>query len=242
MNRYLVILGVWMLSAWGCDPCEDCGEPLVYDPSVKVVFINQDSINKVNVLVAFNDDSITKLTEWKSDLTDSINFLDDSLDALQILIDDGATEYQEAFDRITLFNDSLDVVRDSVTNYTSYVKAENTELKSLITLMNSGKVQLTSVVLLNNGTELIYEDTMATFSLPLLLGTVGEYAQSNYEITIIDTVFNLDFSYITYETVNEARVASVRARDLDILNSDTVHVNCATTECISDETTVTVYF
>lgn len=242
MNKYLAILGVWMFVAWGCDPCDDCGEPLVYDPTVKVVFINQDSLNQLTLLVNDNKDSIAALKVLKSSLTDSINTLDDSLEVLQELIEGGENGYQSTFDQLSQIYDSLDVVSDSATSYSSQLTAINKELNSTISVISGGKVQLDQVILLNNGTVLTYEDTMSSFYLPLLLGTVGEFTETNYEITIVDTVLVLDFSYHTYETVNEARVARVRARNLEVINSDTVNVNCKTDECISDETTVTVYF
>lgn len=242
MNRYLVVLGVWIGIAYGCDPCDDCGEALVYDPTVNVVFVNQDSINQLEVIVDDNKDSITNLKSWKTDLADTISNLNDTIDALEELIDNGNTSYQTQLDYFESILDSAGVVRDSVTSYISQIQSINSDLNSLITLMENGKLQLTQVILLDNNTELVYEDSQKTFALPLLLGTVGEYGESSYEITIVDTTFNLYFSYETYESIDEARVARVRARDLTVLDNDTVSVNCTTIECISDETTITVYF
>lgn len=242
MNRYLVILGVWFLVVWGCDPCDECGEPLVYDPTVKVVFINQDSINQLNVIVNDNKSTITELKARITELKTGIDSLDDNLDALQDSIEAGKTQYQSLFDRYKFSQDSLIKIRSVVSKSNSELDSINKVLNTTISSMNNGNVQLTKVVLLNTGTELFYEDSMSRFSLPLLLGTVGEYTESNYEITIVDTVFNLDFSYVTYESIDEARVARVRARELTVLNNDTVNVDNCNNECISDETTVTVYF
>lgn len=242
MNKYRVILGVWVIIAWGCDPCNDCGEPLVYDPTVNVVFINQDSINQLSSIVAINTESLTELNALEDDLSDSIGNLTIALDTLQDGIDEGITAYQSLYERYDFIQDSLEEVQTTIIEQVTALSAANTELNSIISTMANGNLQLKKVVLLNTNSELIYEDSMSTFALPLLLGTVGEYATSNYEITIVDTVLNLDFNYETFETINEARVARIRARDLTVLDNDTVHVNCTTSECISDETTVTVYF
>lgn len=242
MNRYITVIGLWMLFAVGCDPCGDCGEPLVYDPTVKVVFINQDSINKLTLVVSENKTYISELNTWKADLVDTLDALKDTIDALQELIDGGATNYQNALNAFQDEFDSTGIVRDSVVSYTTKTQKINTKLNATITLMTSGKLQLTKALLLNNNTEVVYEDSLKTFALPLLLGTVGDYMESNYEITIVDTTFELNFGYETYENIDEARVARVRARNLTILDSDTVKRKCTNSECISDETTVTVYF
>ena len=244
MNKLLIILTVWMLVAMGCDPCADCGEPLVYDPTVRLVFINQDSIIQLTDSVDKNKDSITNLNTIKTSAVDSIRQLTDTIDALQDLIDDGNTEYQDELDRFNEISDSIEVVRDSVTSYASQVTQINKDLNATITLMKNGKVQLLEVILENNGRELIYEDSMSAFALPLLLGTVGEYTESNYSINIDQSYYEIGIGYETYENINEARLARVRARATDITFStfDSLNVNCRTTDCISDETTVTVYF
>ncbi len=244
INRFLIILTVWVLIAVGCDPCADCGEPLVYDPTVRLVFINQDSISQLTDSVNKNKDSIKQLSTIKTTAVDSIRQLTDTINALQELIDDGSTEYQDELDRFTLISDSIGVVRDSVTSYSSQVTEINKTLNAIITVMNNGKVQLLEVILQNNGTELIYEDTMSAFALPLLLGTVGAYTESNYSIKIDQSFYEIGIGYETYEIINEARLARVRARATDITHStfDSLNVNCRTTDCISDETTVTVYF
>lgn len=243
MNKYLVILGVWLLVAWGCDPCADCGEPLVYDPTVKMVFINQDSINQLSDSVNINKDSLSALSSLRTAANDTISNLTDTISALQDLIDDGNQEYSDELAYFTQISDSIEDVRTLLSNKTKVLDSLNKLLNAVVTTMNSGNVQLKNVVLQNNGTELFFEDSMNRFSLPLLLGTVGEYMETTYDMTIGDESYSISIGYETFETIDDARIARVRARNTDIVFSsfDSLKVNCPT-DCISDETTVTLYF
>jgi len=239
MKQSFYILLIWMTLAYACDPCADCGEPLRYDPTVKMIFINQDSADVLNDSIQFNKDSIATNTALRKVNTDSMKVLQDSLIIVDTLVAAGKEEYIEVQDLFNETIDSLSIVSDSLSSYSKQLTAINTELTKILTVINKGTVQLQHTSILENGAELNYEDSTTSFRLPLLLAS----NQTSYRITIDGIDYTIAFTYETFESIDKARVAKVSAGNLEVLSHsfDSLTLNCPS-DCISDDATVTVYF
>lgn len=245
MNKSIYIILAWLLLMWACDPCDDCGKPLVYDPSVTIVFINQDSIDLINDSIAINNDSIKRIDTARLQVADTLRTLSDTIDALDKLIASGSTEYEDDKERFEFQYDSIGVVSDTLDLHKSQVSKINSGLSSIITTIKKGSVQLSEVLLTTSETLIPFPDSMKTFKFPLLIGEVGTSQETSYRIVIVDDTIYLSMVYSTYETVDAARVARIRARNIDTLNvseKDSLTINCRTDDCLSDETTFTIYF
>ena len=239
MKQSFYIPLIWMISAYACDPCADCGKPLRYDPTVKMIFINKDSADILNDSIQFNKDSITTNTALRKINTDSVKVLQDSLIIVDTLVAAGKDEYIEVQNRFNQTIDSLTISSDSLVSYSKQIAAINTELTKVLTVINKGTVQLQQTSILENGVDLMYEDSMTSFRLPLLLAS----NQTSYRMTIDGTDYAIAFTYETFESIDKARVAKVSAGNFAVLSHsfDSLTLNCPS-DCISDDATVTVYF
>ncbi|MEQ8471837.1 MAG: hypothetical protein RIC35_11655 [Marinoscillum sp.] len=244
MNKFIYILLTWLVLMWACDPCEDCGQPLEYDPSVKMIFINQDSIVSIKDSILFNTDSIARIDTVRLSLADSVRTLTDTINALNLLISSGNTQYVAQKNRFVGISDSLDVVVDTLNIYKTRIRSLNTEMNKVISAINGGSIQLSEVLLVTNNINLFFEDSMKSFSLPLLIGEVGSEQETSYRVIIVEDTFYISLQYSSYETVDAARVARIRTRNIDTVSHsfDSLNINCRTADCLSDETTLTVYF
>ncbi|MFY0606913.1 MAG: hypothetical protein JXR10_09360 [Cyclobacteriaceae bacterium] len=242
MKQSLFIVFGWLILASSCDPCDDCGEPLSYDPTVQVKFINQDSANALNSLSSALNDSIDSTNSLITYYSDSIKVMQDSLEIIDTLVAAGLSEYipvQSTFnERILEFETSviaaqaIRILLDSIDD----------EYQATLSTINNGSVQLQNVTLLENGAVAVFEDSMTLFSLPLLFE--NGLTQTTFEITIDGNKYNLSFAYERSESIDEYRRARITAFNLDTVSHtfDSLTVSCATSQCISDETTVTAYF
>lgn len=230
---------------WACDPCDDCGEALEYDPTVKMVFINQDSATILQDSIDNNEDSIDIDEDLYDDIIDYLDSLYDEILKLDTLIDEGQTEYQSQKDELQNLYDSLDDFSEQLDTNIDSLESINSDLDDIIDVIESGKLLLDKAVIVDNNSTITYEDSAKTFKLPLLLpDNEGESGETNYEITIAGTVYTIGFSYTSEQTMDKTRTVKLQAIGLDTLyhSFDSLHIKCPTDECISDATTITVYF
>lgn len=242
MKHWYLILSMWAIIAVGCDPCEDCGEPLLYDPLVSLIFINQDSADILNDSIDKKKLEISELNTIRNLLSYTIDSLQDSLSTLQDLIDAGEIEYEDEYVIIdNSYTQALaeleirDAQRDTLDSI-------NLDYSTALKLILSGKVQVDKAVLVENGTIIEYEDSAAIYPMPLLMGTNAQ--STSYEFEIREKVINVYFDYDIIETINEARVYKRIATNIRVNSpTDSISVKCVDPDnCTSNETTVTVYF
>lgn len=239
MKHWFYILTFWGFIAVACDPCNDCGEPIQYDPLVSVIFINQDSANILNDSVAFRNLSIRQIDSVRRILNFNLDSISDSLAVIKALIDEGQTDLEEQ--RTVLDQSIADILVEL-----EEVNEERDELDSLnryygeiLALIKSGKVPVEKATLLNNGSVLEYTDSAVVYTIPLLM----DANNTSYEFKINDQQIELHFTYTIFETVSDARVFLRRAANINVESPDSITVKCLDPKnCLSDETTVTVYF
>ncbi len=241
MKNFTYIICCWLLLVFGCDPCADCGKPLIYDPTVKMVFINKDSADvlklKINENTALrkNTDSTAKV------LKDSIKILKDSIVVLDTLIKNGEVQYESLKESFNQYVADFNILYTSDSLIITKIDSVNKVFNSIVTKINKGTVQLKRTYLVEESIDLDdYPDSTSSFRFPLLLAT----EQSTYVFQIGDSTYTIAFQYDTYEAIDDARIARIRAVNLDTIYQtfDSLVISCQTNQCISDETTVTAYF
>lgn len=241
MKIFLYIGLVWSLIAVACDPCEECGEPLLYDPLVGVVFINWDSAKTLNNLIKINSDSVQANSKQRTAFLDSIGELRDSLEVIRLLLDSGYLEYEDEEVFLDQLIADLQVEADTLESINRRISTTTRDLNSILSVINSGNMQVEQITILTNSSILTYEDSAKKYNLPLLM-TANE---SSYKIRIGDLVDTISFSYQLENSVDDARVFRRRAKEIHLVNhtfDSLAGPKCKTDECLSNETTFTVYF
>lgn len=241
MQNKLYILFVWLTLAWACDPCDDCGEPLVYDPKVKLVFINQDSASQLNDSIGNVSDSVNENKLTLALVKDTSAFYRDSLQTIDSLVAAGETEYLDEQEALNETLDSLSTQSDSLTSWNRQLNTLKSDLNAILTTINAGKVMLDEVILVEANQQVIFEDTLSSFGFPLLLADGP--GQSSFEILLAGKEYTIAFEYATFEELGADRILRVLATDVSVTEYtgfDSLKINCET--CLSNETTVTLYF
>lgn len=243
MKQIFWILCVWVIIAGSCDPCHDCGEPLLYDPTVKVVFINRDTAIALQDTINANKVIVTSYSSQKKTNTSSITILKDSIKTLDVLIQNGQSDYVSIRTALQSKSDSLTTANDSLTSWTSKLNKANTALNKILTNVNNGLLLVSKAEILENGATITYEDSAKAYGLPLLLYDENS-GQTSYQLEIADQLYEIAFSYDLYVTVDGARRVFKGALNLDTISHsfDSLIVTCRTSECKSNETTITAYF
>lgn len=240
--RNWMIMVCWLVLATACDPCADCGKPITSNPGVEMVFINLDSLNTLNGLIATNqgeiklrDNIILANSDSLSKLTDAINALEEQINAGNTALQAEKESYEQSFESLKANNTTVSDRRDSI-------RTVNTRYSAITKLIQSGSVQITNVTNRETGTVLTFTDSMTSFSLPLQI-TGGN---TSYDLSIAGTTYSIGFEYELLETINEQRMALILARNIDTIamssSFDSLSIQCATSECLSNETTVYAYF
>lgn len=243
MKHWYKIIVFWGLIAIACDPCEDCGEPFFYDPTVKFIFINQDSANALQDSMSYRSGLIRNIDSIRRIYTIDIDSLQDTLEVLSDSIDDGVPGYEDDTAAIGVeirrFEDSVSVLNKT----RSVIDSVNKHRSNILKVINSGKLRVSKATILENGSSLPFEDSATIFPLPLLM----EGGSTTYDIEIFgdDTTITISMNYKLQESVTESRVYQIIATQIQpkAISNDTLSVVCKNPEnCISNETTVTVYF
>lgn len=241
MRLPFFLIAMWLLTLPACEPCAECGEPLLFDPNVQMKFINRDSLlviqdsliateNKIDSLNIEGDSLSTKISEWAS----LINSLTDS-------IEDGKTQY---ISDTVLYDDSI-VIAFAQNILVDTALVEENELKTFLTEIEttilSGNVRVDNLSILENSSQESYTDSALIYSFPLLM---QGFDITTFAIDIEDKKDTISFSYTTDLFVDTQRRVEMRAFNIDTVSYtyDSLIFECNTSECLSNEVLVTVYF
>jgi len=219
-----------------CDPCNDCNST-IFEPTVSLIFINQDSIQNI-------DDSLAVFAFNDSVLTANIDSLDDLRDSLEIVLDSIANGGSLTQEQLDLEGWIADRQVDSALYATLNQDADSltaifnqTKLTS-----NSGLLKLDGIEVLTTSTTLPAEDSATTWNIPLAFD--GSFNQ--YQVTLEGTSDILTFSYDNFQEVDQERTVLIRAANIELTNFtqnfiDSVSTSCQET-CFDDEASFTIYF
>ncbi|WP_424964158.1 hypothetical protein [Ekhidna sp.] len=235
MKHFLSIFILFLLIV-SCDPCDDC-DSVSFEPTVSLIFINQDSIKNINDSLAvfvFNDSALSANTDSLTILRDSLEIVKDSIANGGSLSEEQMNLEQWISERQidSTFYADLDQNADSLTSIFNQTKAT----------INSGLIQLGKIEILGTGTVFTYEDSAEVWSIPLSYD--AEFKQ--YEIQIAGITDILEVDYETFQEVDEERNVLIRAKNIEVISFtnnviDSVLTNCDET-CQDGEATFTIYF
>ncbi|MFY0599038.1 MAG: hypothetical protein JXR03_05165 [Cyclobacteriaceae bacterium] len=232
---------VMMALFTSCEPCAECGTPLLFDPTVKVKFINRDSLISLNDSISITEDSISNSNTFKDSLSTQVREWNTLMNMLRDSIDDGKDQY--IADTLKI-DDSLTIAQAQIQLIdTAIVKTEEVKvgLSSILSTVLSGKVLVDQVKILENEAVATYSDSSELYSLPLLM---QNFNLTSFAIDIGDKSDTISFSYTTDLFVDTERRVEMRAFDIDTVSYtyDSLLFECNTSECLSNEVLVTVYF
>jgi len=238
-NQVKQLLNIFILFLFivSCDPCDDC-DVVVFEPTVSLIFINQDSIKNLDdslMVFAFNDSALAVHV-------DALDTLRNRLDEVQAGLDTGNTSLQAEKDEILVliperqsdssFYATLNKDADSLTTVFNQTKST----------INSGLLQLDRIEILGTGTEFVYEDSAEVWSIPLSY----DAAFNQYEVTIEGISDIIELSYENFQELDEERNVLIRAKNIQVVSFtknkiDSILTNCEE-NCIDDKAAFTIYF
>lgn len=222
-----------MLSA--CDPCEDCGNPVIFDPTFNLTFINADSIKKI-------DDSLTVIAFNDSALSSHINVLDtlrNRLDEVQMGIDTGNTTLQEEKELILM------LIPENQTDSSLFatLNQDADSISSILNLtkstINTGLLKVDSIQFIGTRDTLLFLDSASNYTIPLSF----DKSFTQYAITIDGTTYLIEVDYTIFEEIDIERNVLLRAKDIQLFlpqNSFDSLQTCET--CTDGEASFILYF
>ena len=223
-----------------CDECTDCATKIT-EPRVEVMFINADSLAKLEALtteIGQNQTSIQSDVELSQEvisvLVDSLTRLEDGIDtgntALIPTRDAVAVELSLDSMELALLTDSLTVL-DSLSGL--FASAKST--------INSGSLLLERLTNTANGLSVGYTDSMSTYLVALDISNTS----SDYEFVIDEVSYGLQLSHENGMEIDTRRNLIVTIESFMVTNHDFDSIapsNCLTQNCLVNETTLICYF
>ena len=237
MNFRISILTLIVASLlYACDSCENCG-PLVFEPSVELIFINADSAKTLTDSITNNTELRTALNTESQTFEDTLGYFNTFLDSIrneQRVNENPDSLFLNA--QITLFTDSLNTNDSTVVVLDSL----NGVMNPIVTTINSGLLNVSSITVQPSGNGLTLEEDSATsYSIPL------SYDQSfdQYIIELAGESFELELTYEVYEEVDDDRRVRLRAEAIEVTSHsfDSLIYECET-NCTDDNAVFTCYF
>jgi len=228
--RYIFFLAICFLFA--CDPCNEC-DVVIFEPTVEMVFINQDSLNSLN-------DSIDNNLSRDSILTDSISFFSGEVNTLSSTLkelkDSGNNDTLEIFNQILSLNTQITQWRVE----SDTISSKNSQMNAVISIINSGSVKLTALNYRETGGSLVLADDSATvFSLPI------SYDKSflTYDLTIEgDSSYYVTIDFDLVEETDVRRNVLIKAENIRVVDTDFQAFDNCETNCTDSEAVFTFYF
>lgn len=214
-----------------CEDCEDCA-PVVTQPSLRAVFINQDSLMELNDSIDSIDISLNTTDSLLSETNSTINQFIDSLFNVEAGIDTGNTALEGIRDILADTIEVLELQSNEYQNQIDSYESKKKELNSIIRVINSGNVWIREITNLLTEASVTYEDSSTLWSLPVDLNQDSV----KYQIRIDRQDYQVSIRYSRDQDVNVRRQVILSIENIEISNYvgfDTVTV---------DEKTLTLYF
>ena len=231
MKSNFILFTVVVLAS--CDPCLDCGQPLAYEPTVDMVFINQDSIASIDIALIQYDSLDSIFTLVKVELED----LRDSLIEVQDSIAKGLDEYLD--EEASLLEMISQGEQDSLFYENQKIDSNSSVLNNSKSTISSGNILVNMVSFPEINESLTYTDSATVWSFPLSF----EKKFSIYEVLIQDEVFTIEVDYEVFTEVDEERNVRIRAQDIRIVDTSGIDslIDCEQ-NCVDGEASFTFYF
>lgn len=181
-------------------------------PAVKATFINADSLQKLDLLIA--------------GVNVQIATINDSTELLDELINNGdQTDYSENFE-------SLDDQKDSLNSIKS-------DYNSVKTVINSGLLFVNQIT--GEGAEaLTFEDSLTRYNLPLNVNTSFSELLVDIQGTIYS--INFEYTRDTIFTEGKIIIEAENLELTNATGFDSIYFFCDTLNCNSNEASATFFF
>ena len=220
-----------------CDPCPDCGEPVLFEPITKMIFINQSQIPFLDDSLdyyAFNDSALSSNSFILDTLRDRIEDIEVGLDtADNPELEQEKMEIEQlipGYKDDSSFYAKLNVDADSITDILTSTKSD----------INSGLLRIETLEIVETGQTISYSDSATTWNFPLLY----DGNASTYDFTIAEEPFSISLEYETFTEVDAARNVIVRAKDILVVESSDnfITLDSCDLNCVDGKATFTFYF
>jgi hypothetical protein len=241
IHASIVVLTLAVIVLLACEPCAECGKPLLYDPIVSLKFINRDSLLNLNDSIDKTTDSLSRMNDVQDSLEGKRTAWNTLLLALRDSIDEGKTEYVD--DTVKL-DDSLSqalLQLEQIDTALLKTNALKNFLEDILKVIESGNVKVDEITIVENNAVQEYADSATIYNLPLLM---QGFDFTTYAIKLNGKTDSISFTYTTDLFVDEERRVEMQAFNIDTVSYsyDSILFKCNTNQCRSNEVLVTVYF
>jgi len=241
MSKTILIIGVSIflgISIYSCENCDDCG-PLQKEPAVTLKFINQDSLNLIQDSLFILATTIEEINISLLSINAELELYSDSLQTIDLAIAGGDDTIDDLRDRLQLKSDSLQTTFTEFQNLRLEKEDETNQLKTIESTINSGKIRVDSLISITNES-MIYvgTDSLERFRFPLSVNLDSTV----YGIIIAGETYNLALQYERNFNEDEKSRIEVVVSKIRIINHNFKEVINSCEVCISNETSITVFF
>lgn len=206
-----------------CEECQDC-EPEISQPQINATFIHQsewsnlqEDVSGLSSIAGLYNDSIRVSSSY-------FNFLDDSLNQVQVGIDTGNTSLEPLF---TLLSDKLDSTELEISKFSEeldLLQDDISEIQSVQNTILNGNLLVSKITNQSNNQSITFSDSSSSWILPYDLNSNS----ITYEFIIDSEVFEALMTYEKEEDLNYRRQVILSISNLSIErfeNFDSVNVN-----------------
>lgn len=184
----------------------------MFEPTIDLMFINADSLSKLNDSLSINELNSGLLVSLLADISDTLIFLNDSLDVVQDSIANGgdlASEETSILNAIEEFT----LEQTTATANSELLDSLTTIMNDVVTVINTGKVPITVIEFIETGDTLLYLDSAINYTVPLSF----DKSFVQYGITIDDFTYEIELDYTISEETDEERNVLIRAKNIQII-------------------------
>ncbi|MEM6830522.1 MAG: hypothetical protein AAF551_08380, partial [Bacteroidota bacterium] len=177
IKSYLNLFVLTLLIA-SCDPCDDC-DSILFEPTINLVFINQDSLDKIDVRRTEINSFITELDEELRIIDSILTHLNTRITDLNRRIEDGEDlefEKMQAEDSVIRITSNRTTPQENKDAQEIILDTLNTTTATI----NSGLLFVDAIEIIETGGLLTFEDSATSFRVPL--STNASFF--NYAVTI----------------------------------------------------------
>ncbi len=248
MKGIFIILFAIAALIYACEPCPDCGEPLYFEPTIDVKFINEDSLAGLDSTISILTVELSTLKKKKDSIDTEIRNWLKKIDQLADSIEAGKTEYiQDTIDIRNNITSATDNLNTTILPIQKIKKTNDSTLQVARKSIASGFVKVNRITLLQTGKSLPPDTGRTLYKLPLLMNENATL--TSYEIDIENKVKEISFEYETEIRVDAKGKVKVRAFGIGIDTARAKYtyetppkIVCETKKCEDNEVLVTIYF
>ena len=218
--------------------CAEEEEVFFFDPTLKVKFINADSLLTLNDSLQITNDSVTVVNDTLTYFSDSLSILEDSISVLNDSIDIGRTDYIPTRDDLVAIETTFTETVTAMEEVASLLADVITSITAVVATIEAGEVWVSKLTNTANGQSIAYEDTTDVYRVPLSMNS----DDTDIEVEIDGSVYGFSLNYSREEGVDEKRRIQVLVSNIQV-NSLTGFdsTSCVSNNC-ENESTVNFYF